>query len=186
MMMSSTLTLKKRGFTLIESVIVIVVMGLAMITIVNFLAPQISRSGDPHYQTRSAALGKSVMSLILARGFDDNSDFSGSQLRCGEGAAAGTSQENCTLEADFGAEIGEVIARYDDVDDYIGCWEPAGTNGCNDLNTLIGENGATTYRNFRLDIDVTYQTVDLLKRINLTISASNQAPIVLDAYRGNY
>ncbi|WP_372121272.1 prepilin-type N-terminal cleavage/methylation domain-containing protein [Vibrio sp. 10N.261.46.E11] len=172
---------KQRGFTLIESVIVIVVMGLAMMTIINFLAPQISRSGDPHYQTRSAALGQSVMSIILARGFDQNSDFDGGELRCGEGAS-GT---NCTAEAIFGPEETD-IALYNDVDDYDGCWEPGAANGCQDLNLLLGENGATTYSNYRLDIDVTYQTVDRLKRINLRITALNQPPIVLDAYRGNY
>ncbi|MGF1752913.1 type II secretion system GspH family protein [Vibrio makurazakiensis] len=185
------LSVTKSGFTLIESVIVIVVMGLAMTTIVNFLAPQISRSGDPHYQTRAAALGQSVMSMILARGFDENSDFDGSQLRCGEGAAAGSEHEFCSGNAAdpqnrLLGDDGENVADYNDVDDYIGCWEPEATNGCQDLNQLLGENVATTYRNFRLDIEVTYQTVDLLKRINLTISASNQAPIVLDAYRGNY
>ncbi|WP_167851850.1 type II secretion system protein [Vibrio tasmaniensis] len=173
---------KERGFTLIESVVVIVVMGLAMMTIIDFLAPQISRSGDPHYQTRSAALGQSVMSMILARGFDENSDFDGGELRCGEGAAAGI---NCTAEANFGPEEAD-IALYNDVDDYIGCWEPGATNGCRDLTLLLGENGVTTYNNYRLDVDVTYQIVEQLKRINLTITASNYSPIVLDAYRGNY
>ncbi|MFA0238788.1 MULTISPECIES: prepilin-type N-terminal cleavage/methylation domain-containing protein [Vibrio] len=172
---------KERGFTLIESVIVIVIMGLAMMTIINFLAPQVSRSGDPHYQTRSAALGQSVMSMILARGFDENSDFDGGEFRCGEGASG----VNCTAEANFGPEEAD-IALYNDVDDYDGCWEPGATNGCRDLNLLLDENGATTYRNYRLDVDVTYQMVDQLKRINLTISASNYPPIVLDAYRGNY
>ncbi|WP_372047236.1 type IV pilus modification PilV family protein [Vibrio atlanticus] len=173
---------KERGFTLIESVIVIVVMGLAMMTIINFLVPQIERSGDPHYQTRSAALGQSVMSIILARGFDENSDFGGGELRCGEGSAT------CTLQADFGPDNTEIIALYNDVDDYHGCWEPDADAAslCRDLNELIGEDGATTYSNYRLDIDVTYQTVDQLKRINLTISALNYSPIVLDAYRGNY
>ena len=59
-----------RGFTLIESIVVIVVMGIAMLTITSFLVPQVSRSADPHYQTRAAALGQSVMTLILARKFD--------------------------------------------------------------------------------------------------------------------
>ncbi|WKY58358.1 type II secretion system protein [Vibrio sp. SNU_ST1] len=173
---------KERGFTLIESVVVIVVMGLAMMTIINFLAPQISRSGDPHYQTRSAALGQSVMSMILARGFDENSDFDGGEFRCGEGASG----VNCTVEAIFGPDRTEAIAQYNDVDDYDGCWEPGATNGCRDLTLLLGENGVTTYNNYRLDVDVTYQIVDQLKRINITITASNYSPIVLDAYRGNY
>ncbi|MEH0761276.1 type II secretion system protein [Vibrio sp. 16] len=186
--MSST-----RGFTLIESVIVIVVMGLAMVTITQFLVPQIARSANPHYQARAAALGQSIMSTVLARGFDQYGDFSGAGLRCGEGAAIGTAHEFCSEETDVNPSInqlgddGEGIAEYNDVDDYIGCWEPNGANGCKDLNILLGDGlGNTTYANFRVDIAVSYQELDLLKRVELTISALNQAPIELHAYRGNY
>ncbi|MDN3684191.1 type II secretion system protein [Vibrio sinaloensis] len=87
---------KVGGFTLVESIIVIVVMGFAMITISQFLVPQITRSANPHYQTRAAALGQSVMSTILARGFDQYSDFTGGSLRCGEGAAAATNHQFCS------------------------------------------------------------------------------------------
>ncbi|MGD8117226.1 type IV pilus modification PilV family protein [Vibrio sp. TRT 29B02] len=178
-----------KGFTLIESVIVIIIMGLAMITITNFLVPQISRSANPHYQTRAAALGQSVMTQILARGFDHNSDFTGGVRRCGE-VIAGQATVSCTAQADFGAEedVGvepEAIRPdlYNDVDDFIGCWEPQAANGCRDLNLLLADN---SYRNFRLDISVSYANGTSLKRIRLTISATNQSPVNLSAYRGNY
>ncbi|WP_117236129.1 type IV pilus modification PilV family protein [Vibrio maerlii] len=171
--------IRGKGFTLIESIIVIVVMGLAMVTITSFLVPQVSRSADPHYQARASALGQSVMSLILARSFDENSDRSGGELRCGEVTA-----EPCSTTLGDNGEAS--VDLYNDVDDYKGCWEPNSANNCKDLNALVGEAGTTTYRNFRLDIDVTYETVDQLKRIDLTVSASNQTPINLSAYRGNY
>ncbi|KGY07975.1 MULTISPECIES: prepilin-type N-terminal cleavage/methylation domain-containing protein [Vibrio] len=181
---------RARGFTLIESVIVIVVIGFAMITITQFLVPQITRSANPHYQVRAAALSQSVMSMVLARGFDEYSNFAGGELRCGEGAAVGTSHQFCSgMDASVNGlgPDGEVIAAYNDVDDYIGCWEPNGANGCRDLNVLVGDGvGNTTYQNFRLDIQVTYQEPSLIKQIVLTVSALNQTPIELRAYKGNY
>lgn len=170
---------KQRGFTLIESIIVIVIMALAMITMSQFLVPQIVRSANPHYQARAAALGQSVMSTILARGFDHNSDFKGGDIRCGETALSGAACSTALTDEE------SVVSAYNDVDDYQGCWEPKGTNGCKDLNTLVGDS-ATTYKNFRLDIEVTYQQVDKIKHIALTISVPNQTPIQLHAYKGNY
>lgn len=181
---------KVRGFTLVESIIVIVVMGLAMITISQFLVPQITRSATPHYQTRAAALGQSVMSTILARGFDQYSDFTGGSLRCGEGAAAATNHQFCSgtdVSVNPLGDDGEAVTDYNDVDDYIGCWEPEGANGCKDLNVLVGDGvGNTSYRNFRLDVDVVYQEQSLIKRVVLTVSAINQVPIQLQALKGNY
>lgn len=103
---------KGRGFTLIESIIVMVILAFAMITISNFLVPQIARSANPHYQVRAAALGQSVMSIILARGFDENSDFNGGDIRCGETALSGAA---CSSE--LKNEETEIIS-YNDVDDY--------------------------------------------------------------------
>lgn len=175
-----------KGFTLIESVIVIVVMGIAMLTITSFLVPQITRSADPHYQTRAAALGQSAMSMILARGFDQQSDFVGGAIRC---SSSDNGSIDCTGTAGsaiaLGPDTGEAVPNYNDVDDYIGCWEPNGTNSCQDLNLLIGDT-ATTYHNFRLDIDVVYQNAPSLKQITMTVSASNQQPLTFVALRGNY
>ena len=173
---------KTHGFTLVECIIVMVIMALAMITMSKFLVPQVTRSSNPHYQTRAAALGQSVMATILARGFDHNSDFKGGEVRCGEVALGGA---DCSLV--LGSEEAEV-SLYNDVDDYIGCWIPDGalaTNGCKDLNALVGDSD-TTYHNFRLDIEVTQPRINQVKHIVLTISAPNQTPIVLHADKGNY
>ncbi|UPQ88300.1 type IV pilus modification PilV family protein [Vibrio sinaloensis] len=181
------------GFTLIESVIVIVIMGLAMITIVNFLAPQIARSADPHYQTRVAALGQSVMTQILARGFDHHSDFQGGRVRCSsldlgstQCSGFGSSSRVLGIDSDRGETVANPL-QYDDVDDFIGCWTPGATNGCRDLNALLAD-GGSSYANFRLDIAVQYANGAgaTLKQVTLTIAASNQPAIRLVGYRGNY
>ncbi len=38
---------KACGFTLVESVVAMVIMGIAMVTIASFLFPQVFRSADP-------------------------------------------------------------------------------------------------------------------------------------------
>ncbi|MCG9584453.1 prepilin-type N-terminal cleavage/methylation domain-containing protein [Vibrio tubiashii] len=177
-----------RGFTLIESIVVIVVMGIAMLTITSFLVPQVSRSADPHYQTRAAAMGHSVMTQILARKFDENSGDQGGRPRCSSSDAGALVCSGPTGPRAFGidADQGETNSNpdtYNDVDDFHGCWEPLATYGCRDLNLLVGGN---SYLNFRVDVEVTYAELNRLKRIQLTVSASNQTPIVLNAYRGNY
>ena len=55
-----------RGFTLLEAVIVIIILGFAMITYSAFLAPQLAQSGDYHYFSRTSALGQSVMTDMLS------------------------------------------------------------------------------------------------------------------------
>ena len=178
--------MKMRGFTLVESIIVIIVMGLAMITISQFLVPQIARSANPHYQARAAALGQSVLSSMLAHGFDQYSDFTGGSFRCGEGAAVATTHQFCSgtdVSVNPLGDDGELVADYNDVDDFIGCWEPGGANGCKDLNALVGD---ASYRNFRLELNVAYQEPSLIKSVVLSISALNQTPIQLQALKGNY
>ncbi|RJX70686.1 prepilin-type N-terminal cleavage/methylation domain-containing protein [Vibrio sinensis] len=176
-----------RGFTLIESVIVIVVMGLAMITIMRFLAPQIARSADPHYQTRAVALGQSIMGQILSKGFDQVQDPFGGNQRCSEAPLSVCTPEDGET-AKFGPDAGETTpSKYNDVDDFKGCWVVGGTGSpCKDLSLLLEDQNKESYVNFRIDVAVTYQQVNVLKRIDLLIEAANQAPIELTAYRGNY
>ncbi len=177
--------MKIRGFTLIESIVVMVVLGIAMVTISSFIVPLVTRSADLHYQARAAALGQSLMTQILARGFDHNSDFNGGELRCGEGQSAGTPHANCSSV--MGAES-ESPQQFNDVDDYQGCWIPGGGNGCSDLNLLVGDS-QTSYNNFRVDIAVDYAAgfaPNSLKQINMVIHASRQQPLQFTAFRGNY
>ncbi|MCL9780533.1 prepilin-type N-terminal cleavage/methylation domain-containing protein [Vibrio sp. S4M6] len=180
----------KSGFTLIESIIVMVIIAIAMISLTTLLFPQISRSADPNYQVRASALGQSLMSQILARGFDQESDFDGDVIRCsstdvGAPNCSGSTGSSLTL----GSDTGEVAPNYNDVDDYIGCWEPGGAGSCNDLD-LIVQSSSSTYKNFNVVITVAYDNTNFtdwsMKLITLTITASNQTPITFRAFRGNY
>ncbi|MFA0215328.1 MULTISPECIES: type IV pilus modification PilV family protein [Vibrio] len=71
------MTTNAKGFTLIESVIVIVLLGFAALTLSSFLAPQSAQSGDASYYNRASALGGSVMSRLLAQSYTDIDTFDG-------------------------------------------------------------------------------------------------------------
>ncbi|MEZ8309457.1 prepilin-type cleavage/methylation domain-containing protein [Vibrio splendidus] len=71
------MTTNAKGFTLIESVIVIVLLGFAALTLSSFLVPQSAQSSDANYYNRAAALGGSVMSRLLAQSYNDIDAFNG-------------------------------------------------------------------------------------------------------------
>ncbi len=71
------MTTNAKGFTLIESVIVIVLLGFAALTLSSFLAPQAAQSSDANYYNRASALGGSVMSRLLAQSYTDIDTFDG-------------------------------------------------------------------------------------------------------------
>ena len=130
------------GFSLIEGIITIVILGIAMVTLTSFLFPQVERSATPYYQARAAAIGNAFLNEILSRKFDENSDpFGDSVVRCGE-SVDGKKYE-CTVPNEQGvwpldkdseyfdyvipgsslpAGKGLVVAIANDVDDFHGCW----------------------------------------------------------------
>ncbi|MDE1515803.1 MULTISPECIES: type IV pilus modification PilV family protein [Vibrio] len=187
------------GFTLIESIVAIVIMGFAMLVLVSFLYPQIERSATPHYQMRAAYLGQSVMSQILARGFDQQSDFDGGEWRCGETKPNTTTVKLCS--ATLGRDAGEGSpAEFNDVDDYIGCWYADDASRCGSqtqhypLSNILGDEIIANYRHFTVLIDVSYvdqafapvhQITDL-KRIELVVDTDRYGRYAFVAYRGNY
>ncbi len=192
---------KVRGMTLIEMIIAIVLMGIAMVAFTSFLVPQVRDSAIPHYQTRASALAQSFMSQILARGFDDNSNFDGGLVRCGEGEDY-TKQEKCTALESLGAEESD-ISSFNDVDDYVGCWYTDGTeSSCAEkysgkhyeLKNVLGNAMQSDYKNFRVEVDVNYveengsASTDIsdYKRVTMTIYAGQAQSFKLSAIKGNY
>ncbi|GHA54539.1 prepilin-type N-terminal cleavage/methylation domain-containing protein [Photobacterium aphoticum] len=140
---SSSRITASRGFTLIESIIAIVILAIAMVTLTSFLFPQAERSATPYYQARAAAIANAFLNEILARQFDEFSDPHGdSRVRCGEidkdGQRVICSQpaENGVWPKDHAMEYfeyrdpmsdhalgyGLVPMVANDVDDFHGCW----------------------------------------------------------------
>lgn len=182
-----------RGFTLIESIIAMVVMGIAMVMLFTLFFPRVEDSGRAQYLTRGSALGQSVMNTILSRSFDENSDPSGGIYRCDETDADGEDNPcSDTLQADADETT---ASDYDDVDDYVGCWSQPAGNSCSDLKDLIYN--AEQYTNFTVNVDVekanpaaviTGQPTNtqIMKKITITISSQRYESFKMVAYRGNY
>lgn len=176
---------RRRGFTLIESIMAMVIMGFAMVTLVSFLYPQIERSAAPHYQTRAANLGQSLMSQILARGFDEHSDFDGGQQRCDE---TGYSACSSTL----GAEGESSPNEFDDVDDYIGCWWTDSVSDCGSntptspLSNILGVDTVSKYTHFTVIIRVGYSHGRMMKKVDISIDTGRYGQFEFTGYRGNY
>lgn len=197
---------KHIGMTLIEMIIAIVLMGIAMVAFTSFLVPQIRDSAMPHYQMRAAALGQGFMSQILARGFDQWSDFDGGVVRCGESSLnphPDNPSNGCSATLGVDTKYGEISnnpSTFNDVDDYIGCWSTPTTVGqCQGVKRgsiadVLGKSGEDKYRNFRVEVGVAYDNLSAAKttgitnykKITITIFASNTQPLTLTAIRGNY
>lgn len=197
---------KHIGMTLIEMIIAIILMGIAMVAFTSFLVPQIRDSAMPHYQMRAAALGQGFMSQILARGFDQWSDFDGGVIRCEEPSFnphPDNPSNGCSATLGVDTKYGEISnnpSTFNDVDDYIGCWSTPTTIGqCQSVKRgsiadVLGKSGEDKYRNFRVEVGVAYDNLSAAKttgitnykKITITIFASNTQPLTLTAIRGNY
>jgi len=104
-----------KGFTLIETIVGIVVLAISFSVLTSLIYPVAQQSAEQLHQVKAAELAQSMLNEIQNKAFDDNSDMVGGQLRCGE-----TGAPNCST--DMGAEtvlgITETRATFDDVDDY--------------------------------------------------------------------
>ncbi len=100
-----------KGFTLIETIVGIVVLAVSFSILTTLIYPLSEQSADQLHQIKAAELAQSVLNEIQHKAFDENSDMAGGRVRCGEVGAASCS----TVLA---AETGEIRATYNDVDDY--------------------------------------------------------------------
>ncbi|HCH01523.1 MAG TPA: prepilin-type cleavage/methylation domain-containing protein [Vibrio sp.] len=197
----------QRGFTLIESIVAMVVMGIAMTILFSIFFPRVEDSGRPQYIVRASALGQSVMNTILARSFDQNSDPSGGVIRCDDttvNSDLDTDPPKCSTQLELGPDEGESVANdFNDVDDYgveadgtAGrCWSQPESGNCAPLSDLI--NDSTKYANFKVEVSVVDANTPeltanqpsgthIMKKITVTVSSQRYESFKIVAYRGNY
>ncbi len=126
----------QRGFTLIETVIFIIVMGLALGGIVSLFTQSAVGGRYPFDQQRAIALANAYMDEIMRKRWDENTPLNGGCVETGSGYCAAYCAAKipptcgtCSLVAGacvapaatpLGAEAAEVRASYDDIDDYLG------------------------------------------------------------------
>ncbi|XQW85553.1 type IV pilus modification PilV family protein [Thalassotalea piscium] len=110
-----------KGFTLIETIVGIVVLSISFSIITTLIYPAVEQSADQLHQIRAAELGQSLLNEITGHAFDEHSDHTGGYYRCSEdvnGNGTLESTEKCT--SIMGNEESNNRLLFDDVDDYNG------------------------------------------------------------------
>lgn len=179
---------RQAGVTLLELIVGIVVLAISLTVITSVLGPLYIKSADPWHQVRAAELGHSLMNEILGKAFDENSNRSGSRLRCNETGAMA-----CTVSTGFGPDCRngsvscpsgpyELRSQFDDVDDFHGL-DLTG----NQINNIFGDDPrmADIYRSYRVRVSVGYQNA-LTKQIVIVITTPTGADISFAALKGNW
>jgi len=161
-----------RGFTLIELILFIVVVGVATTGLFAAINSSTINNVNPLFQIRSLELAQAQMDEIIGKRYDENSP-NGGFPPCDSGELGALS---CTSGAAFGEDTGEITTpvtstNYDDVDDY------------SDFSTV-----PSGYGGYSLNVTVTYKTLEgrTVKLITVTVDSPASEPVTLSAYRGNY
>jgi len=182
------------GFTLIETIVGIVVLSISFAIFTSLIYPLSKQSAEQVHQIRAAELGQSMINEILAKAFDENSDRSGGFYRCGDDInndgeiKALDGEKNCSLV--LGNEESDQRELFDDVDDY------------NDLNlnameSSLGESDSLNeiYSGFQVKVNVindsNYDGVSdtnnfTAKLIIVTVTTPQKFDFVFSAYKANF
>lgn len=106
-----------KGFTLIETIVGIVVLAVSFSVLTSLLYPIAQQSAEQLHQVKAAELAQSMLNEIQNKAFDENSDMAGGRIRCGE-----TGASNCStnMGPDTVLSSTETRATFNDVDDYNG------------------------------------------------------------------
>ena len=181
---NSFFKLHKHGFTLVEMLVGIIIIGTAILMLSTLFFSQGNRSTEMLFEVRAAELGQSVMNEIWGKRFDENTDPNGS-IPCG-------SANNLINGANAINNCSKVLGPeeasrhdWDDIDDFNGM--TAGT----ELPIAIGS--AKTYHDlypeFKLSVKVEYENntpTFETKLITVTVISPYQQDIVFNALRSNF
>ncbi len=118
-----------RGFTLIEIILGIVILGIAITGILSVLLAQAEKSVVPVFEAKAAVIADQIISRLSRVAYDENADQNGGICRCGEslvgdidGGTVSCMVPACTLPANFGPENKETSATsaldFNDFDDF--------------------------------------------------------------------
>lgn len=161
-------THKSQGFSLIELVITIVIIGIALAALTNSLFSGVGRNADPLWQAKATHLAQAYLDEILAMRYQENSPIGG-------GAINGCAEE--------GPEADEAGNRslFDDVDDY---------DGLNESADFLDTAATSTYAGYTVSIAVTCKdhlnaNSSISKLIAITITSPTNQNLVFSALRAD-
>lgn len=186
-----------RGFTLVETIVGIVVLSIAFTIFTSLIYPLANQSAEQVHQIRAAELGQSMLNEIFGRAFDENSDMSGGVYRCGEdqnndGLVKPENGETCSTAIgpdSLTVSTKETRSSFDDVDDY----DTQG-NFIQAVNA-IGERIDDTYINYEVMIEVIHDgnydgnpdsDFSTAKLITVTIKTPLDIEYIFSVYKVNF
>jgi len=159
---------RQAGFSLVETVITIVVIAISLAAISGSMNLSLKRGADPIWQARAVQMAQSYMEDILALRFQEDA------------VAGGGAVASCRVD---GPENGETSRDdFDDVDDYQGLVEQG----------QFLDTGALASNQYQITIQISCQAVTVgstsgfIKQVTLTISGADDASLVMSAVRGNF
>ena len=162
-----------RGFTLIELVIGMIVIGIAIVMLTSMLFPQADRAASTLQRVRSAELAHSVMNEIWGKRYDQNTNPNGGIPACN--APTGIA---CT--AALGLD-GESRDMFNDVDDY---------NGLDEDDNMLdsSQTYVQAYPRYQLQVTVSYldSATKAQKLITVDVTTPANEVITYQAVRSNY
>lgn len=125
----------KKGFTLIELVIIIVIVALAIPPLIKMVSEGTQKSGDSELVSTAAILAQDLMEEIKSKRWDENSPLAGGTIA--------DASKTYPLGAEEALRTG-----YDDVDDYDGL--------SNNPPRDAQNNQINDYTGFTRSVDVIY------------------------------
>ncbi|QHS15112.1 prepilin-type N-terminal cleavage/methylation domain-containing protein [Shewanella sp. Arc9-LZ] len=164
-----------RGFTLIELVIGMMVIGIAIVMLTSMLFPQADRAASTLQRVRSAELAHSVMNEIWGKRYDQNTNPNGGVPACN--APIGIA---CTAASALGLD-GESRDMFNDVDDY---------NGLDEDDNMLdsSQTYVQAYPRYQLQVTVAYldSATKAQKLITVDVTTPANEVITYQAVRSNY
>ena len=162
------ITMPERGFTLIELIAFIVVVGLSLTTIGSVFQHSVIRIQDPLINSHLLSMAQSQLDEVLSRKFDENTPTGGVPV-CGSSDIS----DPC---AGIGLDLGEdlsAIATLDDVDDF---------HLYQDI-PAVGYTREVSVVSAGIDFGVDN---DQAKRITVTVTSPQGVAMSLASYRFNF
>jgi MSHA pilin protein MshD len=168
----------QKGFTLIETIIVIVLVGALMAGMSALFVNNIGNSHRPYLRQKALAVVNAFMDEILRKQWNENSPLGGGCVNTGASCPAGPAA------AAIGAD-GEGRAAFDDIDDYHGLDQsPPQNSSAQDM---------PGYSGYRVQVTVVQPAAAWngvaaadVRLITVTVTSNSGESIALSAYRVNF
>ncbi|KGJ94302.1 prepilin-type N-terminal cleavage/methylation domain-containing protein [Colwellia psychrerythraea] len=178
--------LRHKGFTLIETIVGMVVLAISFSVLTTLIYPVSQQSADQLHQVKAAELAQSVLNEIQNKAFDENSDMAGGRVRCGD---AGADDCSTDMGPDTISGVEETRAIFNDVDDYDGLVYAAGEIENSQgvvIDLYLGYSMRITVRN-----DANYDgsfpnDISTAKLITVTITTPTDFSMSFSTYRANF